>query len=106
MLITDANPSGNVHGGTLMKLADEAGGTVAMRHARSRTVTVAMDSMTFHRPVFVGDLVLLNARVTWVGRSSIEVEVNIDAETLQTGERRHACTAFLVFVALDEQLRP
>src|SRR5688572_32859163 len=74
MLPGDANPSGNVHGGTLMKLADTAGGICACRHTRTRIVTVVMDSMTFERPVYVGDLVTVHARVTWVGRTSVETE--------------------------------
>lgn len=106
MLPSDANPHGNVHGGTLMKLADTAGGVVASRHARRRVVTAAMDSMTFLEPVFVGDLVLLHARVTWAGHTSIEVEVTIDAERVATGHRRRTSTAFFVYVALDEHGRP
>ena len=105
MLPSDANQSGNVHGGTLMKLADTAGGTVATRHARRRVVTVAMDSMTFLQPVYVGDLVLLHARVTWVGTTSLETEVSIEAEDIVSGERRHTSTAFFVYVALDEHGR-
>jgi uncharacterized protein (TIGR00369 family) len=105
MLPSDANQSGNVHGGTLMKLADTAGGTVATRHARRRVVTVAMDSMTFLQPVYVGDLVLLHARVTWVGTTSLETEVLIEAEELVSGERRHTSTAYFVYVALDEHGR-
>ena len=106
MLPSDANPRGNVHGGTLMKLADTAGGIAASRHARSRVVTAVMDSMTFLEPVYVGDLLLLRAALTWVGRTSIEVEVTIDAENVQQGSRRHTSTAFLVYVALDEDGRP
>jgi uncharacterized protein (TIGR00369 family) len=106
MLPSDANPDGNVHGGTLMKLADTAGGTAAIRHARRRVVTVVMDSMTFLEPVYVGDLVLLHARVTWVGHTSIEVEVSIEAEDVARGERRQTSTAFFVYVALDESGRP
>jgi acyl-CoA hydrolase len=106
MLPEDANPQGNVHGGTLMKLADNAGGTVAARHARSRVVTVVMDCMTFLQPVFVGDLLLLNARATWVGTSSIEVEVSIEAEDILSGTRRHTSTAFFVYVALDADGKP
>lgn len=106
MLPSDANPHGNVHGGTLMKLADTAGGVVASRHARRRVVTAAMDSMTFLEPVFVGDLVLLHARVTWAGHTSIEVEVTIDAEAVASGRRRRTSTAFFVYVALGERGRP
>jgi len=106
MLPADANPSGDVHGGTLMKLADTAGGIAASRHARSRVVTVIADSMTFEYPVKVGDLILVDAQVSWVGRSSIEVEVSIFAETVVTGERRRTSLAYFVFVALGPDGRP
>jgi uncharacterized protein (TIGR00369 family) len=106
MLPADANPSGDVHGGTLMKLADTAGGIAAVRHARRRVVTVIADSMTFEYPVKVGDLVLLDAQVSWVGRTSLEVEVSIFAEKVVTGERRRTSLAYFVFVALGDDGRP
>ena len=106
MLPEDANPRGNVHGGTLMKLADSAGGVCASRHTRQRVVTAVVDSMTFEQPVYVGDLVVLHAEVTWTGRTSIETQVTINAENVMTGELRHISTAFLVFVAIDDQGRP
>src|SRR5579859_391370 len=70
----DANVSGNVHGGAIMRMVDEAGGAVAVRHSRRRTVTVAMDSMTFKQPVYIGDLLTIHARLTSVGRTSMEIE--------------------------------
>jgi uncharacterized protein (TIGR00369 family) len=106
MLPEDANPRGNVHGGTLMKLADTAGGVCAMRHTRKRVVTVVMDSMTFEQPVYVGDLVTLHARLTWTGRTSIETEVSIDVEHVLTGEIRHISTAYFVYVATDADGHP
>jgi acyl-CoA hydrolase len=106
MLPEDANPNHNVHGGTLMKLADSAGASAAIRHARSRVVTRVMDSMTFGEPVYVGNLVVLRARVTWTGRTSIESEVLITAENMETGEVRDISTAYLVYVALDAEGRP
>ncbi len=106
MLPSDANPSGNVHGGSLMKLADTAGGVAAIRHAGTRVVTVVMDSMTFEQPAYVGNLVTVHARVTWVGRTSIETEVRIDAEDVVSGERRHLSTAYFVYVALGPDGRP
>jgi uncharacterized protein (TIGR00369 family) len=106
MLPEDANPRGNVHGGTLMKLADTAGGVCASRHTRRRVVTAVVDSMTFEQPVYVGNLVVLQAEVTWTGRTSIETQVNIDAEDVLTGEVRHISTAFLVFVAIDDEGHP
>lgn len=106
MLPEDANPRGNVHGGALMKLADTAGGVCAARHSRQRVVTVVMDSMTFEEPVYVGDLVVVHAEVTWTGRTSLETEVSIEAEDVLSGERRHISTAYFVYVAIDEDGRP
>jgi uncharacterized protein (TIGR00369 family) len=103
---TDANVTGNVHGGTLMKLADTAGAIVAVRHCGGRVVTAVMDTMTFLEPVYVGDLLLLDAHLTWVGHTSMETEVVIDAEDLHTGQRRRVSTAFLVFVAIGHDGRP
>jgi acyl-CoA hydrolase len=106
MLPEDANPRGNVHGGTLMKLADTAGGVCATRHARRPVVTVVIDSMTFEQPVYVGNLVVLNACVTWTGRTSIETEVSIEAEDVLSGQVRHISTAYFVYVATDDHGRP
>ncbi|GAC1327650.1 MAG: acyl-CoA thioesterase [Candidatus Dormibacteria bacterium] len=102
----DANPSGDVHGGTIMKLVDTAGGIAAVRHCRTRVVTATVDSMTFLHPVHVGDLVTVRASVNDVGTSSLEVGVRVESEDVRTGERRHTSSAYLVFVALDEQRRP
>jgi uncharacterized protein (TIGR00369 family) len=106
MLPEDANPRGNVHGGTLMKLADTAGGVCATRHTRQRVVTVVMDSMTFEEPVYVGDLVTVHAQVTWTGRTSIETEVSIKAENAISGDVRQISTAYFVYVATDSNGRP
>jgi acyl-CoA hydrolase len=102
----DANVWGNIHGGAIMRLVDEAGGAVAIRHSRRPCVTVAMDSMTFKQPVYIGDLLTIRARLTYVGRTSMEVEAQIEAETLHTGEVRHAGTSYLIYVALDDRNRP
>jgi uncharacterized protein (TIGR00369 family) len=106
MLPEDANPRGNVHGGTLMKLADTAGGVCASRHARQRLVTAVVDSMTFEQPVYVGNLVVVHAIVTWTGRTSIETEVRIEAEDVLSGNVRYISTAYFVYVATDEHGRP
>jgi acyl-CoA hydrolase len=106
MLPEDANPRGNVHGGTLMKLADTAGGVCGARHARRPLVTAVIDSMTFEQPVYVGNLVVLHACVTWTGRTSLETEVTIEAEDLLSGVVRHISTAYFVYVAMDEHGRP
>ncbi len=101
-----ANNLGNVHGGWLMKLIDEAGGLCAMRHARRPAVTVAVDSLRFLSPVHVGNLVTFTAHLTFVGRTSMEVEVHVEAENILTGDKTHTNDAFLVFVALDQAGRP
>jgi acyl-CoA hydrolase len=104
---TDANTAGFVHGGTVMKLCDEAAGIAALRHARSpRVVTVAMDRMTFLEPVHVGELLILSARVNAVWRTSMEVGVRVEAEVPRTGEVRHTNTAYLTMVALGDDGRP
>jgi len=101
-----ANLQGNVHGGLIMKLVDEAGALACMRHSQQRVVTVAIDQMTFRRPVWLGDLVTLKAEVSYVGRTSMEAEVNVFAETVRNGKHWHTNTAYLVYVALDEQDKP
>lgn len=102
----DANVWGNVHGGAILRLVDEAGGAVAIRHSRRPCVTIAMDSMTFKQPVYIGDLLTIRARLTYVGRTSMEVEARIEAENLRTGEVRHAGTSYLIYVALGDDGRP
>lgn len=106
MSITDANLSGNVHGGVVMKLVDTAAGLSAIKHAHGRVVTVSMDEMSFIEPVFLTDVVTLTAQVNDVGRTSMEVGVRVEAENTVTGARRHVSSAYLVFVALDEEGKP
>jgi uncharacterized protein (TIGR00369 family) len=101
-----ANLLGNVHGGWIMKLVDEAGALACMRHAQRKAVTVAIDSMTFRQPIKIGDLVILHAEVTYTGRTSMEVTVEVLAENPVTGEQTHTNTAYLVYVALDDEGRP
>jgi len=102
----DANPAGNVHGGVLMKLIDTAAGAVAVRHSRSNAVTASIDRMDFHNPVFVGDLVTLQASLNFVGRTSMEVGVRVVSENLFSGEKRHTVSAYMTFVALDRNGKP
>jgi uncharacterized protein (TIGR00369 family) len=101
-----ANALGNVHGGVIMKLVDEAGGLAAMRHARSPVVTVAIDSMTFDKPIYVGSMITLTAELTYAGRTSMEVRVSVVAEDPLTGSRIHTNLAYLVYVAIDNQGHP
>ncbi len=102
----DANPAGNVHGGVIMKLIDNAGGAAAYRHARSNVVTVSIDRLSFHHPVFVGDLVTCKASLNMAGSTSMEVGVRVEAENLITGEVRHTASAYLTYVALGADSKP
>ena len=106
MGVTDANNAGYVHGGTVMKLCDEAAGIAGINHSRRRVVTAAMDRMTFVEPVHVGELVTFRASVNAVWRTSMEIGVRVETERPETGEKRHTNTAYLTFVALDEDGRP
>lgn len=101
-----ANALGNVHGGWIMKLCDEAGGLAAIRHSRGPAVTVAIDTMTFREPVHIGDMLTLRARLTYAGRTSMEVEVQVTAENPFTGQQTHTNTAYIVYVAIDDHERP
>jgi len=102
MMPEHANMHGNVHGGVIMKLVDEAAGIAAIRHAQRPVVTVAIDSMTFLSPVHVGQLLSCTASVTYVGRTSIEVNVTVHAEDLVAGKTTHTNSAWAVYVALDD----
>lgn len=106
MLPQHANPLGTIHGGVMMKLVDEAAGLCAMRHAQRPAVTVAVDSMTFHSPVRAGEVITLDATLTWVGHTSMEVGVQVVAENPLTGECTYTNSAYLVFVALGDDGRP
>ncbi len=103
---SDANVAGFVHGGTVMKLCDEAAAAAAIRHARSRVVTAAVDRMTFVQPVHVGDLLTLQASVNAVWRTSMEVGVRVQSENPRSGEIKHTNSAYITMVAVDEHGRP
>jgi uncharacterized protein (TIGR00369 family) len=102
MLPSDANPSGNVHGGEIMRLIDECAGAAATRHARQRVVTARVDELSFVAPVYVGNLVTARASVNDVGTKSMEVGVRVDAEDLLSGTVVHVSSAYLVFVAIGD----
>lgn len=106
MSVTDANTLGRIHGGTVMKLCDEAAGLAAIRHARQRIVTAAVDRLTFLHPVYVGEVLTLRASVNAAWRTSMEVGVRVEAENPVTGETRHTNSAYLTMVAIDEQGLP
>jgi len=101
MLPHQTNPAGFVHGGELMKLMDNAAGVVAARHSRANPVTARVEDINFRGPVRLGDLVLVHAEVTFVSRSSMEVQIRVEAENLLTGERRDVLTAYYIMVAVD-----
>lgn len=102
----EANALGNVHGGVIMKMVDEAGALAAMRHAGNLVVTVAIDSMTFMEPILLGHLVMCNAELTYVGRTSMEVRVEVVTENPLRGEPKTTNTAYLVYVAIDANGEP
>jgi len=103
MLPSDANPKGNVFGGEIMKHVDLIAGLVAKSHAgHANVVTASIDRMFFLKPVFVGNALILSARITYVRRSSMEVEVLVQAEDLDDGSKVHAGTAYVTMVALDK----
>ena len=102
----DANAAGNVHGGVIMKLIDDAAGAVAYRHARSNVVTASIDRLNFLDPIFVGDLVTFKASINMAGKTSMDIGVRVEAENLITGQVRHAASAYLTYVALDAHSKP
>ncbi|UCD09753.1 MAG: acyl-CoA thioesterase [Dehalococcoidales bacterium] len=102
----DANLAGNVHGGVIMRLIDDAAYVVATRHCRCNTVTASIDRMDFHNPIYVGDLVSLKASLNLVGKTSMEIGVRVDSENLKTGKISHGVSAYLTYVALDENGKP
>jgi len=106
MFPTDANPAGNVFGGEILKHIDMVAGIVAQRHSQSNAVTVCMDSVNFIKPVFVGNVLTLSARINYVHNSSMEIEVKVEAEDIITGIRTVTGTAFVTFVALDKNGKP
>ena len=106
MGIEDANHSGLVHGGIVMKLCDEVAAIAAIRHSGHRAVTAAMDRMTFIAPVRVAELMSFRATVNAAWKTSMEVGVRVEAEDPRTGESRHTSTAYLTMVALDDAGQP
>lgn len=106
MEITDANIAGNVHGGTIMKMVDTAAGLAAAKHCGGLAVTAEMDEMSFLEPVYVGDVVTVKATVNQAFRTSMEVGVRVEAENVRTGRWVHTSSAYLVFVAVDEEGKP
>jgi acyl-CoA hydrolase len=106
MLPGDANAAGIVHGGVIMKEIDNAAGVVAVRHTRRICVTASIDRLDFHKPSFIGNLVTVKACVNMIGTTSMEIGVRVETEDLIAGTVIHLASAYLTFVALDENRRP
>lgn len=106
MFPSDANPAGNVFGGEILKHIDMVAGIVAQRHSQSNAVTVSMDSVNFIKPVYVGNVLKLSARINYIHNSSMEIEVKVESEDIVTGIQTITGTAFVTFVALDTNGKP
>lgn len=106
MMPHQVNNLGHVFGGELLSMVDRAAAVAAMRHSRRPSVTVSIDRVDFVEPIYTGELVICTARVNFVGRTSMEVGVRVEAENLLSGEKRHTNTCLLTFVAIDENHRP
>ena len=104
----DANLHGNVHGGVIMKAVDDAAGACAARHTRGKAVTASMDEMVFLEPVHVGDILTCRAQVNWTGSTSMEVGVRVTTQRWDDADAdgHHVASAYLVFVAIDDDERP
>ena len=101
-----ANLLGNVFGGVILSLVDRVAAVAAIRHAGGPCVTVSVDQVDFREPIHVGELVVARASVNYVGRTSMEIGVRIEAEEVATGKRRHTNSCYLTFVAIDRDERP
>ncbi len=106
MMPGDVNNLGHVFGGVLLSMVDRAAAVAAMRHAGRPCVTVSIDRVDFKEPIFAGELVTCSARVNFVGRTSMEVGVRVNAENPLTGHQRHTNTCYLTFVAIGQDHRP
>jgi uncharacterized protein (TIGR00369 family) len=106
VLPEQAGRVGFAHGGEIMKLMDTTAGLVALRHCHGDVVTARVEGINFYRPVRVGNLVTVHAHLTFVGRSTMEVRVEVVTEDIFKEEKTHALTAYFIMVALDEAGRP
>jgi len=106
MMPEHANNMGHVFGGVILSMMDKTAAIAAFRHSRASVVTASIDRVDFREPIHLGDLVVMKASVNYVGRSSMEVGVRVEAEELLTGRRRHTNSCYLTFVAVDRNGRP
>ena len=101
-----ANFSGNVHGGTLLKLLDQVAYSCASRYAGTYVVTLSVDRVLFRDAIKVGELVSFSASVNHTGRTSMEVGIRVETENIQDGTRRHTNSCYFTMVAVDREGRP
>ncbi len=101
-----ANPAGNVHGGHILKLVDQAAAIAGARHTHRNVVTASVDRMDFISPAFIGNVIFAKASINYTGKTSMETGVRIEAECLKTGIHTHIGSAYLTFVALGENDKP
>ncbi|HEX8944312.1 MAG TPA: acyl-CoA thioesterase [Gemmatimonadaceae bacterium] len=106
MMPGHANNLGHVFGGVILSMMDKCAAIAALRHTRTSVVTASIDRVDFREPIHLGDLVVMRASVNYVGRTSMEVGVRVEAEDLATGKRRHTNSCYLTFVAVDRNGRP
>ncbi len=106
MMPEHANNMGHVFGGVILSMMDKTAAIAAFRHSRAAVVTASIDRVDFREPIHLGDLVVMKASVNYVGRSSMEVGVRVEAEDLMSGNRRHTNSCYLTFVAVDRNGRP
>ena len=106
MMPMDANPSGNVYGGSVLRYIDEVASIAAVRHTRTNVVTASIDRMDFLEPAHIGDVLIMKAAINYTGRTSMEVGVRVEAEDPRTGRVVHTASCYLTMVALDAQGRP
>ncbi|MFW5976384.1 MAG: acyl-CoA thioesterase [Bacillota bacterium] len=107
MMPNNANSEGNVHGGEIIKIMDNAAYVVARKHSRRNVVTARVDELQFHLPVYVGNLITCKAKLVFTGKSSMEVSVKVEVEDLESNETpKTALTAFFTMVALDDRGKP
>ena len=101
-----ANFAGNVHGGAILKLLDHAAYVCASTYAKSYVVTLSVDRVLFHEPVYVGELVTFSAAVNYTGRTSMEIGIRVDAREIRTGATRHANSSYFTMVAVGDDGKP
>jgi len=106
MMPHQVNNAGNIFGGELMAMVDRVAAVCAMRHAGRPCLTVAIDQVLFREPIYAGELVTCRARINFVGRTSMEIGVDVEAENLLSGNKRRTNTCLLTFVAVNEAGRP